>query len=81
MGYPEFRFINNEQIINGNYSFESGVDGAKTLLKNSDKPTAIVTCNDEIAAGALFAARLEGISIPSELSIVGFEDSPFSRQT
>ncbi len=73
--------INDQLIINGNYSFESGVDGAKALLEYSDRPTAIVACNDEIAAGALFAARLEGLSIPSELSIVGFEDSPFSRQT
>ncbi|MDA8939715.1 substrate-binding domain-containing protein, partial [Pseudoalteromonas marina] len=44
-------------------------------------PTAIVSCNDEIAAGALFAARLMEIDIPSQLSITGFEDSPFSRQT
>lgn len=73
--------VNETYIINGQYSFEFGVDGAKTLLSNSERPTAIVACNDEIAAGALFAARLEGVSIPAELSIVGFEDSPFSRQT
>jgi LacI family transcriptional regulator len=73
--------IDENHIINGQYSFESGVEGAKLLLSTSNKPTAIVACNDEIAAGALFAARLEGIAIPSELSIVGFEDSPFSRQT
>lgn len=45
------------------------------------RPTAIVACNDEIAAGALFAARLQGVDIPRDISIVGFEDSPFSRQT
>ncbi len=44
-------------------------------------PTAIFGCNDEIAAGALFAARMNNISVPEQLSIVGFEDSPFSRQT
>ncbi|MCZ4336274.1 LacI family DNA-binding transcriptional regulator [Shewanella colwelliana] len=73
--------VDEKHIINGEYSFESGVSGAKSLLSNSNKPTAIVACNDEIAAGALFAARLEGVQIPAELSIVGFEDSPFSRQT
>ncbi|MCE9678019.1 LacI family DNA-binding transcriptional regulator [Shewanella sp. AS1] len=73
--------VNSDFIINGEYSFESGVEGAKKLLNNVKRPTAIVACNDEIAAGALFAARLEGVAIPSELSIVGFEDSPFSRQT
>ena len=45
------------------------------------RPTAIFSCNDEIAAGSLFAARLMGISIPEQLSIAGFENSPFSRQT
>ena len=71
----------NEHIIDGEYSFESGVKGAQQLLSHHIKPTAIVACNDEIAAGALFAARLAGVDIPNELSIVGFENSPFSRQT
>ncbi|MGL5393553.1 MAG: LacI family DNA-binding transcriptional regulator [Shewanella sp.] len=70
-----------DYIIEGKYSFESGVEGANTLIKLSNRPTAIVACNDEIAAGALFAARLAGLDIPTDLSIVGFEDSPFSRQT
>ncbi|MFT5704480.1 MAG: LacI family transcriptional regulator [Shewanella sp.] len=75
--------VDNLNIIAGQYSFESGVEGAKELLKRtkSNRPTAIVACNDEIAAGALFAARLEGFDIPNDISIVGFEDSPFSRQT
>lgn len=68
-------------ILDGEYSFDSGVKGAKRLMAKTQKPTAIFASNDEIAAGALFAARLMGISIPDELSIAGFEDSPFSRQT
>jgi LacI family transcriptional regulator len=73
--------INRSLILQGEYSFESGVNGAKKLLSKKDKPTAIFASNDEIAAGALFAARLEGIEIPQQLAITGFEDSPFSRQT
>jgi LacI family transcriptional regulator len=57
------------------------VKGAKHLLSLSQRPTAIFACNDEIAAGALFSARLSHVDIPTELSIVGFENSPFSRQT
>lgn len=71
----------SQWLIEGQYSFESGVEGAKQLLAETRKPTAIVACNDEIAAGALFAARLMNFDIPSQLSIVGFENSPFSRQT
>ncbi|MCH1928601.1 LacI family DNA-binding transcriptional regulator [Shewanella sp. A25] len=73
--------LNKDYIIEGKYSFESGVTGANQLIALENRPTAIVACNDEIAAGALFAARLAGLDIPKDLSIVGFEDSPFSRQT
>ncbi len=72
---------NDDYIIAGHYTFESGVNEAKNLLALQDPPSAIFCCNDEIAAGALFAARLEGIKIPEQLAIAGFEDSPFSRQT
>jgi LacI family transcriptional regulator len=76
--------FNKDLVIEGDYSFDSGVSGAKHLMStdtSSKRPTAIFSCNDEIAAGALFAARLMNISIPEQLSIVGFENSPFSRQT
>lgn len=73
--------VDESLIIHGDYSFESGVHGAKQLMGEEIKPTAIISCNDEIAAGALFAARLMNIAIPTQLSIAGFENSPFSRQT
>lgn len=73
--------INDAFIVQGEYSFESGIQGAKQLMSSDKTPSAIFSCNDEIAAGALFAARLMGVDIPQELSITGFENSPFSRQT
>jgi LacI family transcriptional regulator len=76
--------FNKALLVEGDYSFDSGVAGAKSLMSEqneNNKPTAIFSCNDEIAAGALFAARLMNIAIPEQLSIVGFENSPFSRQT
>ncbi|ATC94220.1 LacI family DNA-binding transcriptional regulator [Pseudoalteromonas tunicata] len=85
-GYKEALSSNNINIddaliIDGHYSFESGVNNAKALLSENKSVTAIFACNDEIAAGALFAARLMTIKIPQQLSIAGFEDNPFSRQT
>lgn len=77
--------LNDKFVIEGEYSFDSGVKGAKKLMSEAlpvnERPTAIFSCNDEIAAGALFAARLMNIAIPEQLSITGFENSPFSRQT
>jgi len=73
--------LNPSLVVEGEYSFESGVIRTKNLLNAEELPTAIFASNDEIAAGTLFAARLMGIAVPQKLSIVGFEDSPFSRQT
>ncbi|MDO3383607.1 LacI family DNA-binding transcriptional regulator [Gilvimarinus algae] len=70
-----------KRVIPGSYSFESGVERTRQLLNTKgSNPTAIFACNDEIAAGTLFAARIAGVDVPAELSIAGFEDSPFSRQ-
>ncbi|MEE9448085.1 MAG: LacI family DNA-binding transcriptional regulator [Arenicellales bacterium] len=73
--------LNPKWVLEGRYSFESGMARAKDMLAYSEVPTAIFACNDEIAAGALFAARMVGVDVPAQLSIAGFEDSPFSRQT
>ncbi|MER2491060.1 LacI family DNA-binding transcriptional regulator [Catenovulum sediminis] len=73
--------INYDWILPGRYSFESGVESCKKVMKLEDKPTAIFACNDEIAAGTLFSARLLGLRVPQDIAIAGFEDNPFSRQT
>ncbi len=68
-------------IVEGDYSFDDGFRGARRLLALKARPTAIFGSNDEIAAGVLAAARAAGMDVPYELSIAGFEDSPFSRQS
>lgn len=73
--------VEEQLIIDGHYSFEAGVEGAKALLSLDNPPSAIFACNDEIAAGALFAARLMNFDVPKDVAIAGFEDNPFSRQT
>ncbi len=68
-------------IVDGDYSFDDGFRGARKLFGLKDRPTAIFGSNDEIAAGVLAAARTAGLNVPYDLSIAGFEDSPFSRQS
>ena len=67
-------------VYEGGYTFESGVAGAETLLKRSPRPTAIFACNDEMAAGVYKAALRLGLSIPGDLSVVGYDDSPLAAQ-
>lgn len=59
----------------GNYRFESGIAAARQLLAQSPRPTAIFASNDEMAAGALHAARGAGLDVPGDLSIIGFDDT------
>ncbi|MCL7715050.1 LacI family DNA-binding transcriptional regulator [Stenotrophomonas mori] len=73
--------LDKHLVIPGDYTFDDGFRGARRLLALRDPPTAIFGSNDEIAAGVLAAANSAGLNVPYDLSIAGFEDSPFSRQS
>ncbi|CAN5847778.1 LacI family DNA-binding transcriptional regulator [soil metagenome] len=53
---------------------ESGSIAMNTLLNLSEPPTAVVTVNDLVAIGALDACREQGIEVPNQMSIIGFDD-------
>jgi len=69
-----------EHIVEGGYTFESGVACAERLLALDPRPTAIFTLNDEMAAGVYKAAFKMGLSVPDDLSVVGFDDSPLAAR-
>ena len=73
--------LDRKLIVPGDYTFDDGFRGARKVLALKDRPSAIFGSNDEIAAGVLAAAHSDGINVPYELSIAGFEDSPFSKQS
>jgi len=58
---------------------EGGLRDGAALLSLPDPPTAIFTANDLQAHGVYEAARQAGVRIPEDLSVVGFDDLPFSR--
>jgi len=70
----------HERCVDGAYTFDSGIEGARKLLSLKDRPTAIFACNDEMAAGVYQVAREMGLTIPEDLSIVGFDDTPMSSR-
>ncbi|WP_234383237.1 LacI family DNA-binding transcriptional regulator [Streptomyces dysideae] len=55
---------------------EHGCTAARDLLSRPDRPTAVFTTNDMQALGVYQAAREFGLSIPGDLSVVGFDDVP-----
>ena len=52
---------------------------ADELLKLVPRPTAVFTASDQLALDMLQAARAQGIRVPEELSIVGFQDLEAAR--
>ncbi|ANU07336.1 LacI family DNA-binding transcriptional regulator [Paraurantiacibacter namhicola] len=70
--------VDEELVSSGTYTFESGVSAGQQLIDLPNPPTAIFASNDEMAIGAMIAARRHGLLIPEDLSIIGFDDTPLS---
>ena len=58
--------------------FEMGYTAARSLLSKSPRPTAIFALTDVMAVGVLHAAYEEGLRLPEELSVMGFDDIPLA---
>jgi LacI family transcriptional regulator len=69
--------VDQALIVHGDFSRQSGRDQAAALF--AAKPTAIFASNDEMAAGIIDAANAAGISIPGDISVVGFDDNAIAR--
>lgn len=71
--------FDDKALFEGNYHESSGHEGMQHFRSQFSTMTALVCANDEMASGAMTAARESGIDIPSQLSIVGFDNVLFSR--
>jgi LacI family transcriptional regulator len=69
-----------ELIVEGAYTFDSGVACAEALLTQTPRPTAIFACNDEMAVGVYKAAYRLNVAIPDDLSVIGFDDGPLASR-
>jgi LacI family transcriptional regulator len=69
-----------ELVTLGDNRFHAGEEGARQLLSLATPPTAIFAANDEMAGGVIKTALAMGLRIPEQLSVVGFDDAPISRQ-
>lgn len=65
-------------VQEGDFSYESGYNLMMKFLALEHPPTAVFAANDEMAMGAIKAAKSKGISVPDEISVVGFDDIKFA---
>lgn len=70
--------IEDDLVVEGDWTAESGERGLRQLLKQRPDIDAVFVCNDQMALGALQAARQLGIRVPADLGLVGFDDIPES---
>ncbi len=62
-------------VAQGLFNYRSGLDAAEQLLSRDPRPTAIFASNDDMAAATVAAAHRMGIDVPSDLTVVGFDDT------
>lgn len=63
-------------VQTGNFQFTDGLVCAERMLRAATPPTAIFASNDDMAAAVVSMARKFGLSLPSQLSVAGFDDAP-----
>lgn len=68
-----------EWIVQVDYKLDEARAAARHLLSRPERPTAVVCGNDVIAYGVLLEADKLGISVPGQVSVVGFDDLEWSR--
>lgn len=66
------------RVVPGGFGEEDGARAARDLL-TEPLPTAVAMFNDLSAAGMLDVLRRSGLSVPGEVSVVGYDDASFSR--
>jgi len=72
---------NEAWVVPGDFRPQSGYVGMNILLSLADPPTAVFACNDLMAIGAMHAVHEQNLTIPDQVSIIGFDDIMFASYT
>lgn len=67
------------QVIQGDFSEDSGVAAARALLRRKSLPQAVVCANDQMAIGVLSEFQGAGVRVPGDVAVTGFDDVHASR--
>jgi LacI family transcriptional regulator len=71
--------VDNTLIVEGTHTIEGGIAAFGKLLAGATRPTAVLCSNDMTAMGVMRKAYEEGIEIPTDLSVIGFDDIRFAQ--
>jgi len=62
-------------IVQGDFSYASGLIAGEQLLDTSDRPTAVFASNDDMAAAVVSVAHRRHLDVPADLTVAGFDDT------
>ena len=65
----------DELVVQGMFTYRSGLDAAEQLLALADRPTAIFASNDDMAAATVAVAHRLALDVPGDLTVTGFDDT------
>jgi LacI family transcriptional regulator len=68
--------VHPDWIVPSTFGIDAGAEAAETLMRLKDRPSAIFAVNDNTAIGALSSLSRLGLSVPADVSVVGYNDIP-----
>jgi LacI family transcriptional regulator len=71
--------FDDKLMFEGDFQDTGGCEGMIALLKQNRPMTAVVCANDEMASGAMGIIRERGLTIPKDISVIGFDNVTFAR--
>lgn len=72
---------NEDLVTEGDHTIDGGLAAMGRLLERRKPPTAVLTSNDLTAVGGLRAVRRLGLTVPEDVSVIGFDDIHFAEFT
>ncbi|TCT19897.1 LacI family transcriptional regulator [Melghiribacillus thermohalophilus] len=67
--------FDEELLVKGDYTYQSGLDAAEYLLKLKEPPTAIFAASDEMALGVVHGIQDRGLQVPGDIEVFGFDNT------
>ncbi|CAM4218562.1 LacI family DNA-binding transcriptional regulator [Lederbergia lenta] len=71
--------IKKSWLFEKTFDIEDGRRVMNEIMTMEDKPTALFTGSDEVAAGIISEAKKLGLSVPEDMAVIGFDDQPIAR--